>query len=33
MGIDKNANATFTMTDSDFEKVCMGDLNPQNAFI
>lgn len=27
-GNDKNANATFTMVDGDFEKVCMGTLNP-----
>lgn len=32
-GNDKSANATFTMVDGDFEKVCMGTLNPQNAFI
>lgn len=24
----KNPDATFTMTDGDFEKVCMGTLNP-----
>lgn len=27
-GSDKNANATFSMVDGDFEKVCMGTLNP-----
>lgn len=27
------ADATFTMTDSDFEQVCLGKLNPQMAFI
>jgi 3-hydroxyacyl-CoA dehydrogenase/3a,7a,12a-trihydroxy-5b-cholest-24-enoyl-CoA hydratase len=26
-------DATFTMTDDDFEAVCLGKLNPQNAFI
>jgi len=29
----KDADATFTMTDGDFEKVCMGTLNPQIAFM
>jgi len=29
----KKADATFTMTDDDFHKVCMGTLNPQMAFI
>jgi len=29
----KNADATFTMTDGDFEKVCKGTLNPQIAFM
>lgn len=29
----KNADATFTMIDGDFEQVCMGKLNPQNAFM
>ena len=24
----ENADATFTMTDADFEKVCKGKLNP-----
>lgn len=28
-----NPDATFTMTDDDFEAVCLGKLNPQNAFI
>lgn len=28
-----NPDATFTMTDDDFELVCLGKLNPQNAFI
>lgn len=27
------ADATFTMTDGDFEKVCKGTLNPQIAFM
>ena len=26
-------DATFTMVDEDFEKVCMGTLNPQMAFM
>ena len=29
----ENADATFTMTDADFEKVCKGTLNPQIAFM
>lgn len=29
----KNPDATFTMTDGDFEKVCKGTLNPQIAFM
>lgn len=29
----KNADSTFTMIDSDFEQVCLGKLNPQNAFM
>ena len=33
VGNEKSANSTFTMVDGDFEKVCMGTLNPQNAFI
>jgi 3-hydroxyacyl-CoA dehydrogenase/3a,7a,12a-trihydroxy-5b-cholest-24-enoyl-CoA hydratase len=28
-----NADATFTMVDEDFEAVCLGKLNPQNAFM
>lgn len=32
-GAPKNADATFTMTDADFEAVCMGKLNPQIAFM
>ena len=31
-GKPAKADATFTMTDDDFEKVCMGTLNPQMAF-
>lgn len=27
-GKPDNADATFTMTDGDFEKVCLGKLNP-----
>jgi len=27
-GAPDNADATFTMTDNDFELVCMGKLNP-----
>lgn len=27
------ADATFTMTDDDFEAVCLGKLNPQIAFM
>ena len=27
------ADATFTMTESDFEQVCLGKLNPQMAFM
>lgn len=33
VGSDKDADATFTMTDGDFEMVCLGTLNPQMAFI
>ena len=29
----ENPDATFTMTDDDFEQVCLGKLNPQTAFI
>lgn len=32
-GAPKNADAVFTMTDADFENVCMGKLNPQIAFM
>lgn len=32
-GKPAKADATFTMTDGDFEKVCMGKLNPQIAFM
>lgn len=32
-GAPKNADAIFTMTDADFENVCMGKLNPQIAFM
>ena len=32
-GAQKKVDATFTMTDDDFEKVCWGDLNPQMAFM
>ena len=32
-GRPEKADATFTMTDEDFEKVCLGTLNPQMAFI
>ena len=28
-----SADATFTMTDDDFNEVCMGKLNPQMAFM
>ena len=28
VGEDSNADATFTMTDPDFEMVCLGTLNP-----
>jgi len=28
-----NADATFSMVDEDFEQVCSGKLNPQNAFM
>ena len=31
--VPKAADATFTMTDGDFEKVCKGTLNPQIAFM
>lgn len=32
-GKPAKADATFTMTDDDFEKVCLGTLNPQIAFM
>jgi 3-hydroxyacyl-CoA dehydrogenase/3a,7a,12a-trihydroxy-5b-cholest-24-enoyl-CoA hydratase len=32
-GKDEKADATFAMTDEDFEQVCLGKLNPQNAFL
>lgn len=32
-GKPATADATFTMTDDDFEAVCMGKLNPQIAFM
>jgi len=32
-GRSENADSTFTMTDDDFEQVCLGKLNPQNAFL
>ena len=32
-GKPENADATFTMTDGDFEQVCLGKLNPQMAFM
>jgi len=32
-GKPAKADATFTMTDDDFEKVCLGKLNPQIAFM
>lgn len=32
-GTAANPDATFTMTDDDFYKVCMGTLNPQMAFM
>jgi len=27
------ADSTFTMTDDDFEQICLGKLNPQQAFM
>ena len=33
VGKVQNPDATFAMTDDDFEAVCLGKLNPQNAFI
>lgn len=32
-GKPAKADATFTMTDGDFEAVCLGKLNPQIAFM
>ena len=32
-GKPAQADATFTMTESDFEAVCLGKLNPQMAFM
>jgi len=32
-GAPAKADATFTMTDNDFELVCLGKLNPQIAFM
>ena len=32
-GKPAKVDATFTMTDADFESVCMGKLNPQIAFM
>ena len=32
-GKPENADATFTMTDADFDQVCLGKLNPQMAFM
>ena len=32
-GKSAGPDATFTMIDADFEKVCMGTLNPQMAFM
>lgn len=32
-GKPATADATFTMTDDDFEQVCLGKLNPQMAFM
>jgi 3-hydroxyacyl-CoA dehydrogenase/3a,7a,12a-trihydroxy-5b-cholest-24-enoyl-CoA hydratase len=32
-GKPKSSDATFTMTDEDFYKVCLGTLNPQMAFM
>jgi len=29
----ESADATFTMTDEDFENICLGKLNPQQAFL
>jgi 3-hydroxyacyl-CoA dehydrogenase/3a,7a,12a-trihydroxy-5b-cholest-24-enoyl-CoA hydratase len=32
-GKPATSDATFTMTDNDFEQVCLGKLNPQMAFM
>ena len=32
-GVAKSPDAVFTMVDEDFEKVCLGTLNPQMAFM
>jgi len=32
-GASAKPDATFTMTDADFEQVCLGKLNPQIAFV
>ncbi len=32
-GKPEKADATFTMTEADFEQVCLGKLNPQMAFM
>ena len=32
-GKPEKADATFTMTDDDFEQVCLGKLDPKMAFI
>ena len=32
-GKPATADATFTMTEADFEQVCLGKLNPQMAFM
>lgn len=32
-GKPEKVDATFTMTDEDFEAVCLGKLNPQMAFM
>ncbi len=32
-GAQPKVDATFTMVDPDFEKVCFGDLDPQMAFM
>lgn len=32
-GVPKTADATFTMTDDDFDSLCQGNLQPQMAFM